>query len=215
MKLCEGACWLSVCAAGAIGASLLLGGAGATQPEKKPEGKAPAAPAGQPNMDEMMKMFQAMAAPGPEHAILKAFDGQWNGKVETFGQMAAPPSDGVMKNSWVLGGRFLRQEWKGEFMKQPFEGLGYWGFDRAKKKWIGTWMDTMGTGAMVMEGDYDAGKKVWTMTGGMTNPMGVEERFRQTITVKDADTHVLDMYGAEAPGAKEELMMKITYTRKK
>jgi hypothetical protein len=41
----------------------------------------------------------------------------------------------------VLGGRFVEQRYAGNFMGQPFSGLGYTGYDNYRKKYIGSWMD--------------------------------------------------------------------------
>ena len=34
-----------------------------------------------------------------------------------------------------------------------FKGTGIEGYDNGKKKFVGTWMDNMGTGIMMSEGD--------------------------------------------------------------
>ena len=39
--------------------------------------------------------------------------------------------------------------------------FGYWGYDRAEKKWVGTWMDTMGTGTVSDEKIARAVRKVF------------------------------------------------------
>lgn len=214
-------CGSSACAlvlVAGLGISAVVAGGWAQQPaDKKPAPPAPAAqppaaaPAADPN--DMMQMMQQIAAPGPEHEMLKQFAGKWNGTIETFGE-GAQKSTGVMTNSWVLGGRFLRQEWKGEFFGQPFEGLGYWGFDRVKKQWFGAWMDTWGTGMMVSTGTYDAAKKTWTLVGSTPNPVtGQDEKMKETIVVNSPDMHTMEMFGEQ--DGKEELMMRIVYTRAK
>ena len=50
-----------------------------------------------------------------------------------------------------------------EFMGMPFRGRSTLGYDPQKKKWVGTWVDSMSPSMFVMEGGYDAAGKVLTM----------------------------------------------------
>jgi len=61
---------------------------------------------------------------------------------------AAPhKGSGTSENSWVLGGRYLQQIFRGEADGQPFDGISYTAYDNFKKKYVGTWIDTMGPGS--------------------------------------------------------------------
>ena len=46
----------------------------------------------------------------------------------------------------LLDGRFLQQEFTGEMMGQPFSGVGINAYDNLRKRYVTTWIDTMGTG---------------------------------------------------------------------
>jgi hypothetical protein len=75
-------------------------------------------------------------------------------------------------------------------------------------------MDSLGTGIMPSTGSYDAAKKSWTMIGSSANPVtGEDEKMKEVITVVNADKHTFEMFGFD--GGKEELLMRITYTRAK
>ena len=50
----------------------------------------------------------------------------------------------------ILGGRYLEQRYEGTMMGQPFSGIGVTGFDNYKKKFVSTWVDSMGTAIMTM-----------------------------------------------------------------
>lgn len=194
----------------------------AAQPAKdkdKPRGPDAAKPpaqkdAAQPADDPMMAAMLAAAQPGEAHKVLNAFEGEWKGTVTFWepGSDAGQTSEGKMHSKWALGGRWLRQEWHGEFMGMPFEGLGYWGYDNVKKQYVSTWMDSMSTGMMLSTGSYDAGTKTFTLTGSFTDPMGAEQKAREIIKVVSADKHVFEMWGA-GPDGKDFKMMEIVYTR--
>lgn len=167
-------------------------------------------------MDAMMKAWAEASAVTPSHELLHQFAGTWTGEVEIWMAPGAPSekSTGTMVTTAEMGGRWMRQRWTGEMMGQPFEGEGYFGYDNIKKKHIGTWIDTMSTGLMVMEGDYDAAKKSFDMVGTFSDPMGATNKARHVITIQSVDKHTFEMYHT-GPDGKETLDGRIVYTRKK
>ena len=48
--------------------------------------------------------------------------------------------------SWVLGGRYTQIMLAGIVAGQPYNGIGYAGFDNVSKKYVATYMDDGGTG---------------------------------------------------------------------
>lgn len=162
-------------------------------------------------MAEMMKL----ATPGEHHGHLKQFEGSWKAKTTMWMDPAAPPetSEGTMVNKWVLGGRFLHQEFKGTFAGQPFEGMGLWGYDNAKGKYVATWSDTMGTMIMMIEGKCDGGGKSWEMSGQMWDPMTKKDmKFRETLKVDSPTKHTFTMY-MPGPDGKEMKSFEIVYEK--
>jgi hypothetical protein len=129
----------------------------------------------------------------------------------------APPqeSTGTAENKMVFGGRFLEQHFEGKFMDQPFTGMGYTGYDLYKKNYVGTWMDSMGTGIMTSTGKADPSGKTMTFTGEMDDPVKKKTLpFKETMTVVDNDHHVFEMW---CPGDDGKMFktMEIHYMRKK
>src|SRR6185436_20447428 len=104
-----------------------------------------------PPMDPaMMEAMMKAAMPGPAHKVLDSMVGTWDTNVTSWMMPGADPISGTgwSENKWVLGGRFVEQRFKGDFMGMPFEGIGYTGYDNVKKHYFGSWMDNMGTGMM-------------------------------------------------------------------
>jgi len=161
--------------------------------------------------------------PGPEHAIYKDIAGTWDAKVETFMAPGAPPSvsNGTETSHVGCGGLCLISDFKGSFVMgppstppTPFEGHGTETYDTSKKKYVGSWTDSMSTGLTVTESTHDAATK--TMTGWMEGPdmEGKVSKMKSTAVMKDPNTRVFSMYNVGADG-KESLGMRITYTRRK
>ena len=156
-----------------------------------------------------------MPKPGPEHALFKDVAGDWDAKVEMWMGPGDPAvSMGTETNEVGCGGMCLVTKFNGNFMNTPFEGRGTETWDAKKKKYVGSWVDSMSTGLMVSESTHDAATK--TMTGWMEGPdmSGNIVKTKSVSTMKDPNTRVFSMYNVGADG-KENLTMRITYTRKK
>jgi hypothetical protein len=172
-------------------------------------------PAAAPDMQAEMAAWAAYMKPGPEHQQLKEqFEGTWDTEVKHFMGGTEEVSKGTSVNKMMLGGRYLQQMYDGFVMGQPFQGIGYTGYDNAKKRYFGTWLDTMGTGVMVTEGTYDAATKTYTFTGNMVMPDGATPKMREVILVESNDHHHFDMF-MTGPDGKEQQVMSISYNRKK
>src|SRR5260370_28895151 len=102
---------------------------------------------------EMMEKYTKAATPGPEHQQMAKMAGKWKLQVVAWMAPGAPPmkSEGTAEVRTILGGRYLEQEVHGSMGDQPFDGRGLEGFDNITKTRFGTWVDSMGTGPMVMK----------------------------------------------------------------
>lgn len=177
------------------------------------EDKAPAAPSAQ--QMEMMKVMMAHAEVGPKHKELAKSAGTWDAEVESYYEGQVDKSKGTVKRSMILGGRFLQEEFKGSMMGQPFEGLMLLGYDNTLKKSTGIWIDSMSTSVAALK-ETEASGKLSKMTGTMTCPIEKKEITFRTVTKEIDDDHqVFEMYMTPPGKSKEELGMKITYTRAK
>jgi len=163
-----------------------------------------------------MEAWRKVATPGEGHKVLEPMIGSWNVKSTSWEAPGAPPTQGAgtAESSWILGGRFVREDFQGEFGGMKFQGLGYTGYDNFKKKYVGTWMDTMGTMIMVMTGTADPSGKVLSTTSTMDDAVtGKPMKVRTVTRIVDANKHVMEMFGPDRSG-KEFKMMEIVYTRK-
>ena len=153
-----------------------------------------------------------MPQPGPEHEMLKKDVGVWDATVEMFMAPGAPPS--VSKGTetvTMMGGFWQLSEFKSEMMGQPFEGRGTTGYDPAKKKYVGTWVDTMTPGYYTVEATYDAATK--TMTGVMEGPdhSGQVAKTKETTAVEGRRHPRLH----DVRPGRPDRGMRITYKRRK
>lgn len=132
--------------------------------------------------------------PGKEHEVLKEFEGTWD---VTTKFMMAPGQDPVVSKGketckLIAGGLFLVIDVDGEMMGGKFVGHGTMGYDTQKKKYTGSWIDSMATGVYLIEGTYD--EKTRTLTEWMegADPQsGQPMKMKMVHQIKDKDNRSL------------------------
>jgi len=161
-----------------------------------------------------MEVYQKLATPGEPHKLLTSQAGSWTTKTKSWMDPEKPPmeSTGNCEDKVLLGGRFLQQECTGEMMGQPYTGIGTHGYDNLTKKYLTTWIDSMGTAIFFMEGTASGDGKTITLYGRHKDPMGGIMTHRAVWKFIDQNTQTFEMYGPEKDG-NEMKMMEITYTR--
>ncbi|MFY9346047.1 MAG: DUF1579 domain-containing protein [Planctomycetota bacterium] len=160
-------------------------------------------------------LSQAPPQPGPEHKKLAAYAGTWDAVIEmadaATGQMQKSKGVSVVKVG--PGGLWVLDHFTADFGGMPFEGQGQTGYDPAKGKNVGTWIDAWSTVPMVLEGGYDASGKVLTLSGMAPGMDGKPVMHKLVTTDKDANTRVFEMF-LPGEGGKDMKIMTITYTRR-
>ena len=188
--------------AAALGAGLLAGCAMYQDREQPPT-----------SLNEMMKMYEKLNAPGPEHARFKDAVGTW--KTETKMWMGpGEPSvfNGTSKMDLVFDGRYLKEQYRCLMMEKPFEGLGLLGYDNHKKKYVSIWLDNLSTGIIMTKGTRDEATKTTTMMGEYDDPLMGPVKMKNVIRELSKDNIVFETYRI-GPDGKERKEMEITYTR--
>ncbi len=187
------------------------------------------APNAQPSAEDMQKMMAQMielSKLNENHKLLTGLDGTWNCTVKMWmdGDTSKKPqeskSTAVRKS--MMDGRFVEMNVTGK-MQMPgadgkpkemtFKGMGLEGYDNVKKKFVGTWMDNMGTGIMMSEGTYDPASKSFTYTSEYEAMPGMKTAIREVVKLADKDHMSFEWY--ENRGGQEMKTMEISYTRKK
>jgi hypothetical protein len=187
----------------------------------------PAQPAtAQPNPAEMMKQMMELSKLNENHKLLSSLDGNWDYAIKFWmnpDPNAKPQeSKGTATRKSIMGGRYVMMDVTGK-MQMPgedgkmkditFKGVGMEGYDNVKKKFVGTWVDNMGTGIMMSEGTYDPATKTFTYTGEYEAIPGMKQKIREVVKIADKDHMSLEWY--ENQGGQEVKTMEISYTRKK
>src|SRR6266852_3024398 len=163
----------------------------------------------------MMEVYKKLAAQGEPQNLFASLAGSWETKTKEWMEPGKPPTEstGSAEMKMLLDGRFLYQEFNGNMMGQPFSGVGIDGYDNLRKRYVSTWIDTIGTGIFQMEGMASADGKTITLKGQHAELGGGQMTHRAVWKIVDSNTQTFDMYGTHH-GGKEMKMMEITYTKK-
>jgi hypothetical protein len=149
-----------------------------------------------------------MPQPSPEHAYLKKMAGTWDCTMKMMGQEGK-----AVANYKMLGDFWLIGDFEGDAGGMKFKGHDFMGYDPQKKKYIGTWVDSLSPNAMPMESTYDSSKKVMTAVGEGINMEGKKAKFKTTSEWKSNDEMLFTMY--EEKDGKMEQSFTIDYKRRK
>jgi hypothetical protein len=165
--------------------------------------------------DAAMKSWQEYMTPGDVHKMLAESDGTWNEDITMWMSPGMEPSKhtSTAVNKMILGGRYQQSTHTGNFNGMPFEGISLLGFDNAKKVFMSSWIDNMGTGIMQMEGTWDPATKAITFTGKSVDPAtGKDVPVKEIFTFVDNNTQKMEMYMTQ--NEKEFKTMEMIFTRK-
>ncbi len=174
----------------------------------------------------MMKAMMEMSNLNENHKLLASMNGEFTYVVKMWmnGDSSSKPQEwtGTATRKSIMDGRFSVMDVKGKIqMPGPdgkmkdmdFAGHALDGYDNAKKKFVSTWVDSMGTGIMMMTGTYDAASKTFTYTGEYEMMPGMVQKVREVLKTPDANHMTLEYF--EDRGGQEAKTMQIDYTRKK
>jgi hypothetical protein len=157
---------------------------------------------------------QEMPRATAEHHRLAESVGVWDAAlVYTNDDGTAAKSSGISVRRQPLGEFWVVDNFTAQLMGQAFKGQGTTGYDPAKKKYVGTWVDSLSPSIMVVEGNYDATGKILTMQGMGPSADGKPVMHKLVTTTKDQNTQVFEMFVPDADG-KDQLLMTITYSRR-
>lgn len=176
-----------------------------------------ATPPAMPDTDAINKAWMEYATPGAMHKWMEKANGTWEGEVSQWMAADAPPTKANATNvqSSVLGGRYVTAKFTSTMMGQPFEGMSTMGYNNAKKMFVSTWVDNMGTGIVHMSGNYDEATKTLMLKGLQTDFMtGKDMDISEEMKMIDDNTYIMTMRGI-GPDGKDMKFMEGTFKKKK
>jgi hypothetical protein len=162
---------------------------------------------------------QAPQLPTPEkaHQWLQQLVGEWEAVGEAYPAPGQPPMK-IKGTESVrsVGGFWVVAENRSTMMDMPFTGVMTLGYDPERKKYVGTWLDSMSSYLWTYEGTVDSTGKTLTLETEGPCPMapGRLSRIREVIELKGKDQKVFTS-SVQAEDGKWVTGMTLNYRRKK
>lgn len=157
-------------------------------------------------------------APDENHGCLEAFVGSWKIRVKSWPGPDTPAQegDGTAEIRWVLGGRFIEQRQSSRLMGKPTSGIGYVGFDVARRRYVSIWLDDLGTSILQTTGAPDPAHKTIKTRGAIDDAAtGEPLKFEEAMTPVSSDEFTYEAW-TSPPGVQQpRRVMEIVYTRRK
>lgn len=155
------------------------------------------------------------AMPAPQHKSLGRMVGKWKTQVKYQMTADAPvvESEGSCERKWVLGNRFVLEEFDGGDLALPFRAFAFYGFDRFEEKYTSAWVDSLNTAITTYLGTCEDPCDVINFVGEHGNPWtGTKRPSRGVTRFVSENRHTVELYESGRDG-REFRVLEITYTR--
>jgi len=186
-----------------------------TPPPKASDHAKDTKPAAKADGEALIDTWVRYAMPGEHHKLLAKMAGRWDMKIKYWMNADVPgvESKGTCARKWILGKRFVLEEFDGGNLALPFQGLAIYGYDAFEDKYTSVWVDTMNTAITTSLGTCRDDCASITFVGRHGDPWSGTKRDSRGVTrfVSD-DQHVLELYEPGTDG-KEFKILEIVYTR--
>lgn len=189
---------------------LLLGAAAGRIAPTAPAPQDPAA------MQEMMAKAKKFVQPGANHKQLERFLGTWTTEVRMcMGPQKSAPETGEVTWSWLMPGRWLQMQGKGQMMKRPTETFTLLGYDNFKQSFVSSMCSSLDTALTHAEGDLTPDGKAIVMYGTLDEYLTGEvgKMVKYVYRFVSADQFVLEVHDLPI-GLENTMVVEITFTRK-
>ncbi len=156
---------------------------------------------------------QEMPQPTEHHKMILKGVGEWEGSMTMYGMGPEPMTIPAKESVTALGQFWTQSRFSCDFGGMAFEGSATSGYDPAKKKFVGTWIDNMSTSITVMEGDYDKKAGTLTMHYKGPHPATGEMVAHRNVSKFTDDTYSMEFFVGQ--GDAEMKSMTISMKRVK
>jgi hypothetical protein len=142
--------------------------------------------------------------------------GNWEATIKAWVTPDQPPRETRARatKSWVLGSRFLKEEFEGLVDGKGFNGLGLLGYENVSQRYAAVWLDSNNTSFLHSYGQFDGSGSTLVLLGEYLDPSSRKlQKFRIVYRIVSKALHIFEMY--ELLGRREELKtLEIVYSRK-
>jgi hypothetical protein len=168
-----------------------------------------------PSPSALLKALEEAGKPGPEHAKLHPFVGDWTVTAKLWTDPSQPPAEarGTAERKWIMGGRFIQETARMECGGKAFDVLGLLGYDHAQKKFTVVkacgFCGTISTGLATCA---NSGTRFECAKEECCPVTGQKIKGRDEIVIESNDRIVVNVF--KTIDGKELKVMEVVSTRK-
>lgn len=166
-----------------------------------------------PEIAAEMEAWQKAGEPGMHHEHLAKLVGTWEAETKFWSDPTAEPMvmPATMEYRMIMNGRYLEEIITSEFMGQPFNGRGLYGYDNITNKLQAAWIDNTSTGIYTYDGSINEAGDEMVLKGRYMDPL--TNKWKETRSVMKISPDNLHYVSYETEDGKEQKMVEITATR--
>ncbi len=166
-------------------------------------------------IQQAMADYMKLSQKSDGHKVLERFAGDWDvTQTMLMPGMPETKAEATATNTLVLDGKYLKTDYSGSMMGQPFDGIGIMGYDNLRKQFFMFWCDSAGTSPYLSHGSLSQDGTTITLIGPMDEPMTGEigKPAMWKTTWINEDSYMMEafeiVYGDPMP------VIRFTYNRK-
>jgi len=152
--------------------------------------------------------------PDEEHRRLGRLVGEWRGTAKTWFDPSAAPIEAAWEGhvGVILGGRFVRFEYRSKVGEKPIAGEMLIAFEDGEKRWAISWVDSFHTGTAILMSTGEPGATAIDVRGTWFVEADQPRWGWRTVIADAADGFVIRMYNIK-PDGEEALGVEVTLAR--
>ena len=133
------------------------------------------------------------------HGELERLVGHWSGQVRVYtepgNEDSAIEGRGISSATFVMGGKFLQTDFKGEMRDQAFQGVGIDGYDSAREKHFAFWADSQSDTMTMFSGDCSEDGKTLTLYADSVHPeTGADLKLKGITTIRSHQRYTYEQF---------------------
>lgn len=158
--------------------------------------------------------------PSVDYRPIQMQEGVWDADITFFDPTSGQPSGtarGVQTNTLLMNGHWVVNELKvygGEPAKLTFEGRGLWGWDKAARQYVDTWVDTNDGAVRIDYGFWKPDTQTMYWTALQPDGEGRSVNFRMT-EVYDGDRRTLTFFQVATQSGRLVKMAEMQFRKRK
>jgi hypothetical protein len=157
----------------------------------------------------------ALSKPGPSHKLLASFVGDWDVTVTFWSnpEASGESSSGKSKISWILGDRFLQEQFSGTVGGGEYQGLGIMGYDNGSRAFKTVWVDSLNTALTTSSGRYQPDTSTFLFESQLYDPLASGVKTIQSqLQVNSPNSYTFTMTDT-SPEGKRFTSLEMRYRR--